>query len=168
MEACWPIRWLCWSEWWPHSRATSCLYCFPFPLVCSVWDWTQDLAHVRQVFYIELHPLSLIFWDRVSLCSPGTHFVDQPGLKLRDPPISASQVLGLWCTTIPCPGFCFVVILVPTPRGSLCRGPWLIASVAKIPSHQEIEIMSTAPLMVPTINQGEILPQFILGTHWIY
>jgi hypothetical protein len=38
------------------------------------------------------------FWgggvpDRVSLCSPGcpgTHFVDQAGLKLRNPPASAS------------------------------------------------------------------------------
>jgi hypothetical protein len=40
----------------------------------------------------------LVFWDRVSLCSPGcpgTHFVDQAGLKLRNPPASASQVLGL-------------------------------------------------------------------------
>jgi hypothetical protein len=36
--------------------------------------------------------------DRVSLCSPGcpgTHFVDQAGLKLRNLPASASQVLGL-------------------------------------------------------------------------
>jgi hypothetical protein len=43
------------------------------------------------------------FRDRVSLYSlgcPGTHFVDQAGLKLRDPPASASQVLGLKvCTT---------------------------------------------------------------------
>jgi hypothetical protein len=45
--------------------------------------------------------LSLSFWffrDRVSLCSPGcpgTHFVDQAGLELRNPPASASQVLGL-------------------------------------------------------------------------
>jgi hypothetical protein len=40
----------------------------------------------------------LVFQDRVSLCSPGcpgTHFVDQAGLKLRHPPASASQVLGL-------------------------------------------------------------------------
>jgi hypothetical protein len=40
----------------------------------------------------------LIFRDRVSLCSPGcpgTHFVDQGGLELRNPPASASQVLGL-------------------------------------------------------------------------
>jgi hypothetical protein len=34
----------------------------------------------------------------VSLCSsgcPGAHFVDQAGLKLRNPPVSASRVLGL-------------------------------------------------------------------------
>jgi hypothetical protein len=38
------------------------------------------------------------FETRVSLCSPdypGTHSVDQTGLKLRNPPASASQVLGL-------------------------------------------------------------------------
>jgi hypothetical protein len=33
---------------------------------------------------------------------PGTHFVDQAGLELRNPPASASQVLGLKaCTTTP-------------------------------------------------------------------
>jgi hypothetical protein len=41
--------------------------------------------------------------DRVSLCSPGcpgTHSIDQAGLELRNPPASASQVLGLKaCTT---------------------------------------------------------------------
>jgi hypothetical protein len=40
----------------------------------------------------------LFFRDRVSLYSPGcpgTHFVDQAGLKLRNQPASASQVLGL-------------------------------------------------------------------------
>jgi hypothetical protein len=41
--------------------------------------------------------------DRVSLCSPGcpgTHFVDQAGLELRNHPASASPVLGLKaCTT---------------------------------------------------------------------
>jgi hypothetical protein len=39
-----------------------------------------------------------VFRDRVSLYSPGcpgTHFVDQAGLKLRNPPASASRVLGL-------------------------------------------------------------------------
>ena len=42
-------------------------------------------------------------FDRVSLCSPGcpgTHSVDQAGLELRNPPASASRVLGLKaCTT---------------------------------------------------------------------
>jgi hypothetical protein len=47
----------------------------------------------------------LYFWDRVSLYSPGcpgTHFVDQAGLKLRNLSASASRVLGLKeCTTTP-------------------------------------------------------------------
>jgi hypothetical protein len=40
----------------------------------------------------------VVFRDRVSQYSPGcpgTHFVDQAGLKLRNPPASASQVLEL-------------------------------------------------------------------------
>jgi hypothetical protein len=39
-----------------------------------------------------------VFQDRVSVCSPGypgTHFVDQAVLELRNPSASASQVLGL-------------------------------------------------------------------------
>jgi hypothetical protein len=51
----------------------------------------------------------LVFRDRVSLCSsgcPGTHSVDQAGLELRNPPASASRVLGLKaCATTP--GFFF-------------------------------------------------------------
>ena len=50
----------------------------------------------------------LFIWflrDTVSLCSPGCpgiHFVDQAGFELRNPPASASQVLGLKvCTTTP-------------------------------------------------------------------
>jgi hypothetical protein len=38
-----------------------------------------------------------LFRDRVSLCSPGcpgTHFVDQAGLKLRNLPASASLLKG--------------------------------------------------------------------------
>jgi hypothetical protein len=58
--------------------------------------------------------LLLFFPDRVSLCSPGcpgTHFVDQAGLKLRNPPASSTQVLkrmiiiclhriGVWESTV--------------------------------------------------------------------
>jgi hypothetical protein len=47
----------------------------------------------------------VVFQDRVSLYipgCPGTHFVDQAGLKLRNMPASASQVLGLKaCATTP-------------------------------------------------------------------
>jgi hypothetical protein len=46
-----------------------------------------------------------VFQGRVSLCipgCPGTHFVDQAGLELRNPPASASRVLGLKaCATTP-------------------------------------------------------------------
>jgi hypothetical protein len=64
--------------------------------------------------------------DRVSLCSPGcpgTHSVDQSGLELRNPPASASQVLGLnVCATITWQFVCFynselaiTRLLPPTP-----------------------------------------------------
>jgi hypothetical protein len=50
----------------------------------------------------------LVFWffgDRVSLYipgCPGTYFLDQAGLELRNPPASVSRVLGLKaCTTTP-------------------------------------------------------------------
>ncbi|GAB1300304.1 B- and T-lymphocyte attenuator [Apodemus speciosus] len=45
-----------------------------------------------------LREFFILHLDRASLCSPGcpgTHFVDQAGLELRNPPASASQVLGL-------------------------------------------------------------------------
>ena len=47
----------------------------------------------------------VFFQDRVSLYNPGcpgTHFVDQAGLKLRNLPASAYQMLGLkaYATTV--------------------------------------------------------------------
>jgi hypothetical protein len=54
--------------------------------------------------------------DRVSLCSlgcPGTHSVDQAGLELRNPPASASQVLGLkaCATTARLPFFNYMQVI---------------------------------------------------------
>jgi hypothetical protein len=44
----------------------------------------------------------------VALGCPGTHSVDQAGLELRNPPASASQVLGLKaCATTAWPSFDF-------------------------------------------------------------
>jgi hypothetical protein len=54
-----------------------------------------------------------LFRDRVSLCSPGcpgTHSVDQAGLELRNPPASASRVLGSKaCATTPSYGAEFLM-----------------------------------------------------------
>jgi hypothetical protein len=49
-------------------------------------------------FYGFLFVCLFVSRDRVSLYSPGcpgTHSVDQAGFELRNPPVSASQVLGL-------------------------------------------------------------------------
>ena len=49
----------------------------------------------------------LVFRDRVSLYSPdcpGTHSIDEAGLKLRNPPASAYRVLGLKACAIT-PGY---------------------------------------------------------------
>jgi hypothetical protein len=55
--------------------------------------------------FVCLFVFVFVFRDRVSLCSPGcpgTHSVDQAGLELRNPPASASPVLGLKaCATTP-------------------------------------------------------------------
>jgi hypothetical protein len=56
-------------------------------------------------FFFFFLSVCFVFRDRVSLCSlgcPGTHSIDQAGLELRNPPASASQVLGLKvCATTP-------------------------------------------------------------------
>jgi hypothetical protein len=59
---------------------------------------TPHIYTTIQVITVFFFFFCLLFRDRVSLCSPGcpgTHFVDQAGLELRNPPASASQVLGL-------------------------------------------------------------------------
>jgi hypothetical protein len=67
---------------------------------------THNSDQINTLYYIYLFCYSVFcscFRDRISLCSPGspgTYSVDQAGLKLRNPPASASQVLGLkMCTT---------------------------------------------------------------------
>jgi hypothetical protein len=70
------------------------------------WSFLRnpDLS-VHLIFFYFLFFIFFYFWDRVSLYSsgcPGTHFVDQAGLELRNPPASASRVLGLKvCATTP-------------------------------------------------------------------
>jgi hypothetical protein len=73
----------------------------------------------------------LVFRDRVSLYSPGCpgpHFLDQAGLELRNPPASASRVLGLkacatdlYCAAATVYLFCslFLVCTIPTTKPAL-------------------------------------------------
>jgi hypothetical protein len=61
-----------------------------------------------------------------SLCSPGcpgTHFVDQAGLELRNPPASAYQVLGLKVCTSTTSIFRFL-----TPIQEVNMGFWMDGS----------------------------------------
>jgi hypothetical protein len=61
--------------------------------------------YIFDLVFVVVVVVVVVFWDRVSLYSPGcpgTHFVDQAGLKLRNLPASVSQVLGLKaCATTP-------------------------------------------------------------------
>jgi hypothetical protein len=64
---------------------------------------------LKVVFWLLLLLFGLVFgfwfFETGFFCNPGcpgTHFVDQAGLELRNPPASASQVLGLKvCSTTP-------------------------------------------------------------------
>jgi hypothetical protein len=93
------------------------------PSYLSLLNWNEPLREGKQntnlvqkqslgaaakilVFFVCL----FVFQDRVSLYSPGcpgTHSVDQAGLKLRNPPASASRVLGYKGV----PGFPKILIL---------------------------------------------------------
>jgi hypothetical protein len=71
------------------------------------------------LFFLLLLFCFVLFFKTGFLCSPGcpgTYFVDQAGLELRNPPASASRVLGLKaCATTPG----FVVVLRPSARYSM-------------------------------------------------
>jgi hypothetical protein len=71
-----------------------------FPVPGTGGPWQLPISSFSILFFY-----LFIFRDRVSLCSPGcpgTHSIDQAGLELRNPPASASQVLGLKaCATMP-------------------------------------------------------------------
>jgi hypothetical protein len=85
----------------PHFTAQTGLKLAVFLPLFPIWLWLQVCSTMTSSFFF----FFLIFRDRVSLCSPGcpgTHSVDQAGLELRGPPVSASWVLGLKaCTTMP-------------------------------------------------------------------
>jgi len=108
--------------------------------------------------------LFVCFQDRVSLCSPGcprTHSVDQAGLELRNPPASASRVLGLkTCATMPGPKKC-------SPGWPRTRDPPASASFSKyyqyVPLGRQV-CMSSRPAWIFRVSSrpascGETLSQ---------
>jgi hypothetical protein len=78
----------------PNLNCFFVLFCFSFFILLFIC-----------LFVFVCLFFAFVFRDRVSLCSPGcpgTHSVDQAGLELRNPPASASRVLGLKaCATMP-------------------------------------------------------------------
>jgi hypothetical protein len=76
--------------------ATAYIYAYKYAYICvcvCVYVYIYIYMYVYQSFFF-----FLVFRDRVSLCSsgcPGTHSVDQAVHELRNPPASASRVLGL-------------------------------------------------------------------------
>jgi len=74
--------------------------CAPLPVLinCLKTNKKHICCCCLEFFFFNLFYLFIYFQDRVSLCDPGGprgHSVDQVGLKLRNPPASASWVLGL-------------------------------------------------------------------------
>jgi hypothetical protein len=83
---------------WPSHFSHLCSSC------SLLYNWLSSKPSDCAWIFVCLF-VCFVFRDRVSLYSPGhpgTHFVDQAGLELRNPPASASQVLGLKaCATTP-------------------------------------------------------------------
>jgi hypothetical protein len=82
------------------------LICVCWLFVWLVWFWFFCLfVCFLFVLFFDFFGFVFVFRDRVSLYSPGcpgTHFVDQAGLELRNLPAFASRVLGLKaCSTTP-------------------------------------------------------------------
>ena len=77
------------------SLRTTCVYLYV--QVKTLLSGSARLGKFLGILQSCLFVFGFVF-HRVSLYSPGcpeTHFVDQAGLELRNPPASASQVLGL-------------------------------------------------------------------------
>jgi hypothetical protein len=84
--------------WTPDSPCNLLLSPSPNPLPLTQYSIPTALMFLGFCFVLFCFVLFCFVRDRVSLCipgCPGTHSVDQAGLELRNPPASASWVLGL-------------------------------------------------------------------------
>ena len=97
------------------------------------------------MFFVLFFFVCLFFRDRVSLYSPGcpgTHSVDQAGgLELRNPPASASQVLGL-------------KVCATTARLLLCLNPSLVPVSSKLSPRSPVE--PCWPVYLQPVHAGHL------------
>ena len=91
-----------WGLNWP-SPLTRQDFLFLFLFFSFSFSFYLSLSFSFPLFLFLFFLSFFFFLDRVSLYNPGcpgTHSIDQAVLELRNPPVSASQVLGLKvCTT---------------------------------------------------------------------
>jgi hypothetical protein len=95
-----------------YYKVSLWLQCFMSLRIWGLGWMFSSLNSLCASIYLFIYFLfCFVFRDRVSLYSPGcpgTHFVDQTGLELRNPPASASWVLGLKaCATMQGSTLCF-------------------------------------------------------------
>jgi hypothetical protein len=134
----WPSqKFLCRPGWFQTQRSF-CL-CLPSVKIKGVCHRTQPyivflFSVLGTSIYLFIYLfIYFAFRDRVFLCSagcPGTHFVDQAGLELRNLPASASQVLGLKVCTTTSAQRCF---LLYTSRICKSAQSYLLFSVEREP-----------------------------------
>jgi hypothetical protein len=127
-------------------------------LLISKWNYFT-LVWISDIF----------FRDRVSLYSPGcpgTHFVDQAGLELRNLPASASQVLGLKACTTTARLISYFFFLNPrsskTIRWRYPPPPIILGSIASHLNHGQTR-SSSADLISTGLNLSPVHPPFAGG-----
>ena len=113
--------WLLGIEFRSSGRAASALNCW------AIFSASLNLFLLFCFVLFFWFFFFFFFWDRVSLCSPGcpgTHSVDQVGLKLRNLPASASRVLGLKAPNLFLFLLCSQLLNKPQPTTPQHPGPW--------------------------------------------
>ena len=96
---------------------------------------------------------------------PGTHFVDQAGLELRNPPASASRVLGLKaCAATPGSDFPFLrwpltQTSKPTTSPSVVLSVGITTVMLKLPNCDNTPVLCTLPQELGKVTCSPLHPR---------
>jgi hypothetical protein len=148
------------NNWTGENKNPKNQKAFPFHLKARI---NTKPKKKKKVFISDLQFFFL--WDRVSLCSPGcpgTHFVDQAGLELRNPPASASRVLGLKaCATMPGPTSNFITWKLKTFLLSL--GKYLFTyHLLNLKQHDGLQLYNKFHNVEAYFQKSELIYMLIL------